>query len=105
MIAQTPEPPYFAVIFTSLRTDGDSGYAAMSELMESLAKEEPGFLGIESARSGLGVTVSYWDSLESVARWKENMQHLVAQQRGRESWYCRYRVRICQVERDYGWGE
>ena len=101
-IATTPAPPYYAVIFTSLRTAGDNGYARMAEAMEALARTQPGFLGIESARDGLGITVSYWETLESIAAWKANALHLVAQQRGRESWYARFKVRICRVERDYG---
>ena len=100
-IAQTPAPPYFAVIFTSTRTEGDIGYAKMAEAMEKLAAAQPGFLGIESARDSLGITVSYWDSLESIAAWKQNARHLVAQQRGRDTWYEAFKVRVCRVERDY----
>jgi heme-degrading monooxygenase HmoA len=100
-IAATPPPPYYAVIFTSLRTADDNGYPAMSEAMVMLAATQPGFLGIESVREGLGITVSYWDSLESIAAWKQNSAHLVAQQRGREIWYQEFKVRICRVERDY----
>jgi heme-degrading monooxygenase HmoA len=99
--AATPAPPYYAVIFTSLRTEGDLGYSAMAEAMVKLAATQPGFLGIESAREGLGITVSYWDSLDSIAAWKQNSAHLVAQQRGREVWYEQFKVRICRVERDY----
>jgi heme-degrading monooxygenase HmoA len=100
-IAATPAPPYYAVIFTSLRTEGDNGYPAMAEAMAALAARQPGYLGIESAREGLGITVSYWDSLESIAAWKQNSAHLVAQQRGRDVWYEQFKVRICRVERDY----
>jgi heme-degrading monooxygenase HmoA len=100
-IAATPAPPYYAVIFTSLRTSGDSGYGKMAEAMEALAATQTGFLGIESARDGLGITVSYWESLEAIAAWKANATHLVAQQRGREIWYEEFKVRICRVERDY----
>ena len=100
-IAATPAAPYYAVIFTSLRAEGDLGYGRMAEAMEKLAAAQPGFLGIESARDGLGITVSYWDSLESIAAWKQNAQHLVAQQRGRDTWYEDFKVRICRVERDY----
>jgi len=100
-LAQTPSPPYYAVIFTSLRTEGDNGYGTMAEAMEQLAAEQPGFLGIESARDGLGITVSYWESLASIAAWKQNARHLVAQQRGRDTWYEKFKVRICRVERDY----
>jgi heme-degrading monooxygenase HmoA len=105
-IAKTPAAPYYAVIFTSLRTKedkgGENGYGKMAEAMEKLAAKQPGFLGIESARDGLGITVSYWESLESIAAWKQNSQHLVAQERGRDTWYEEFKVRICRVERDYG---
>jgi heme-degrading monooxygenase HmoA len=100
-IATTPAPPYYAVIFTSLRTAGDDGYSAMADAMVRLASTQPGFLGIESAREGLGITVSYWDSLASIAAWKQHSAHLVAQRRGHEAWYEEFKVRICRVERDY----
>jgi heme-degrading monooxygenase HmoA len=100
-LALTPPPPYFAVIFTSLRTEGDNGYSEMSEAMVHLASAQPGFLGVESARDGLGITVSYWESLEAIAAWKQNTDHLVAQRRGRADWYQNFKVRICRVERDY----
>lgn len=102
MIAKTPQPPYYAVIFSSLRTEGDNGYGAMAQEMDELAKEQPGYLGIESARDGLGITVSYWRSMEDIKNWKANQRHRFAQQTGRETWYKRYKVRICKVERDYG---
>jgi len=100
-IAKTPAAPYYAVIFTSLRTEGDNGYSAMADAMVALAAQQPGFLGVESAREGVGITVSYWDSLESIAAWKKNTAHLQAQQRGKEAWYGAYQTRICRVERDY----
>jgi heme-degrading monooxygenase HmoA len=100
-IATTPAPPYYAVIFTSLRTEGDRGYGRMAEAMEQLAAQQSGYLGIESARDGLGITVSYWESLEAIAAWKQNAAHLVAQQSGRDTWYEEFKVRICRVERDY----
>jgi len=90
------------VIFTSLRTDGDHGYGAMAERMVELAAQQPGFLGAESARDGLGITVSYWADLASIAAWKQNAEHLVAQRLGRERWYTDFRTRIARVERDYG---
>ncbi len=101
-IASTPSPPYYAVIFSSLRREGSAGYPVMAEKMEALAPLQPGYLGHESAREGLGITVSYWDSLESIHNWKKNSEHLLAQQRGREEWYSAYKTRICKVERDYG---
>jgi heme-degrading monooxygenase HmoA len=101
-IAATPPPPYVAVIFTSVRTDGDDGYAAMAATMERLAREQPGYLGIEAAREGVGITVSYWRDEASAQAWKEVGAHLVAQQRGREVWYRDYRVRVARVTRDYG---
>lgn len=100
--ASTPEPPYVAVIFTSVRTAGDHGYAAMSARMDALAAEQPGYLGIESARDDVGITVSYWADEASAQAWKQVAAHLVAQQRGREVWYADYRVRVAVVHRDYG---
>lgn len=102
MIAQTPEPPYYAVIFTSLRREGDNGYSNMADVMVSLAEQQPGYLGIESAREGIGITVSYWASLEDIRNWKENAQHQLAQQMGKEMWYTAFKTRVCKVERDYG---
>lgn len=104
-IADTPQPPYYAVVFTSERTPLDGGYGDMAERMVELASQQPGFLGVESVRGadGAGITSSYWADLESIRRWKANVEHLVAQRRGREGWYARYRVRVARVERDYGW--
>jgi heme-degrading monooxygenase HmoA len=100
-IAQTGAAPYYAVIFTSVRTSGDNGYGNMSDAMMAAAVKQPGFLGVESAREDVGITVSYWDSLESIAAWKNDTAHLRAQQLGRERWYETYKTRICKVERDY----
>lgn len=101
MIANTPNPPYYAVIFTSTRTEGDNGYAEMAERMVELAAQQPGFLGIESAREDVGITVSYWTDLVSIKRWKADTDHLAAQKSGRQLWYDAYKVRIAKVERDY----
>lgn len=100
--ANTPKPPYYAVIFTSCRTEGDNGYAAMAASMVALAAEQSGFLGIESAREGLGITVSYWASLEAISHWKKNAEHLEAQRLGHQQWYASFRVRVAKVEREYG---
>ena len=101
-IAQTPAPPYYAVIFTSTRTDGDDGYGAMAARMMKMAAEQPGYLGVESARDGVGITVSYWRSLDDIANWKRVAEHREAQRNGREKWYAAFKTRIAKVERDYG---
>lgn len=101
MIANTPKPPYYAVIFTSERTAVEEGYETMADKMVALAKEQNGFLGMESARENLGITVSYWSSLEAIRNWKMNTEHLLAQEKGRKEWYQHYKTRICLVERDY----
>lgn len=101
-IAQTPEPPYYAVIFTNQRTEGDEGYGAMADRMVELAAEQPGFLGVESVRDGLGITVSYWESLEAIKNWKQNAEHQEAQRLGHKKWYASFKLRIAKVERDYG---
>lgn len=93
--------PYYAVIFTSTRTEGDYGYQEMAELMDELAKQQAGYLGIESARNEMGITVSYWQNLDSIKHWKQHIDHLVAQRKGRTDWYSWYKVRICKVEREY----
>ena len=101
-IANTPKPPYYAVIFSSHRTDGDNGYAEMAERMAELAAQQPGYLGMESAREDLGITVSYWESLEAIRNWKQNAEHQEAQRLGHQQWYSSFRVRIAKVEREYG---
>ena len=102
LIAKTPKPPYYAVIFTSHRTEGDNGYGEMSETMVALASQQPGFLGVESAREEVGITVSYWSDLESIKNWKANVVHQEAQRLGHEKWYSSFKTRISKVERDYG---
>lgn len=102
MIASTPEPPYYAVIFTSVLAVGDDGYAEMADKMVELAQDQDGFLGIESARNQLGISVSYWKDEESIKAWKENIEHTVARQLGREKWYQSFMTRVAKVERDYG---
>jgi heme-degrading monooxygenase HmoA len=101
MIAETPKTPYYAVIFTSIRTAGDNNYAAMADKMVALAAKQPGFLGIESVRKDIGITVSYWDSLEAIKKWKLNLEHSVVREKGRSEWYEQFKVRIGKVERDY----
>ena len=97
------EPPYTAVIFTSTRTDGDQGYAVMAARMEELASQQPGYLGIESAREGaFGITVSYWTDDAAAVAWKQVHEHVVAQERGRSTWYADYRVQVATVTRSYG---
>ncbi|MFN6947220.1 MAG: antibiotic biosynthesis monooxygenase family protein [Cytophagaceae bacterium] len=101
MIAQTPMVPYYAVIFTSLRTDADLGYQQMAERMIELASQQEGFLGMESARNDVGITVSYWKNLKSIQNWKQNIEHSIAREKGKSLWYKKFKVRIAKVERDY----
>jgi heme-degrading monooxygenase HmoA len=93
----------YAVIFTSERTKKDDGYVEMAKQMVELAAKQPGFLGVESVRdsNGLGITVSYWDSLEAIQQWKEHAVHKIAQEKGKQQWYKRFAVRVCKVEREY----
>ena len=92
---------YYAVIFTSTRTEVEAGYAEMAIKMVELAKAQPGYIGMESARSEIGITVSYWESLEAIKNWKANIEHLEAQEKGKTTWYKNYKVRIAKVEREY----
>jgi heme-degrading monooxygenase HmoA len=102
--AMTPEPPYYAVVFASQRNgDGDHGYGATADRMVELAAQQPGFLGVESVRGadGFGITVSYWDSEESIRAWKRHAEHAAARDRGRKEWYEHFELRIARVERAY----
>lgn len=92
---------YYAVIFTSTQKENIEGYSDMAEKMETLAKQQKGFLGMDSARNTIGITVSYWESLDAIKNWKQQIAHLQAQQKGRQNWYSWYKVRICKVEREY----
>ncbi|CAM1349793.1 antibiotic biosynthesis monooxygenase family protein [Tenacibaculum crassostreae] len=102
MIVDNLKPPYYAVIFTTTLTDDIEGYLETAERMEELAKNQKGYLGIESARAEIGITVSYWESLEAITQWKNNIEHTEARNLGREKWYKKYQLRICKVEREYG---
>ena len=102
-LAVTPEPPYFAVIFTSVRNGSDSeSYSEMADCLERMVKNQPGYLGMESVRGtdGVGITVSYWNSVEAIEQWRNVPIHREAQQSGRAAWYDGYHLRICRVERD-----
>lgn len=95
---------YYAVIFTSQRTERDGeGYGEMAEIINTLAQQQPGFLSVESVRNdeGRGITVSYWESLEAIQAWKDNAKHLTAQQLGKGKWYTNYQVEICQIIKEY----
>lgn len=100
-ISKTPKAPYYAVIFTSVRTEGDNGYSDLAQRMAELSSQQEGFLGMEHARDNeSGITICYWDSLESIAKWRENAEHKLAQQKGYETFYKAFATRICKVERD-----
>jgi len=102
LIAKTPEPPYYSVIFTSVRTPGNNGYSQVADRMVELASQQPGFLGIEFAREDVGITVSYWSDLESIQNWRDNSEHQEARKLGHTQWYSSFRLRIAKVEREYG---
>lgn len=103
--AKLPPPPYYAVVFSSQRRDGDNGYGATSDRMVELAQQQPGFLGVESTRGddGFGITVAYWDSEASIKAWRLHLEHTAARERGRAEWYRHFELRIAKVERAYGW--
>lgn len=101
-LANTFKIPYYAVIFASERTEGDNGHRVMASKMAELASQQKGYLGAESARGDdLGITVSYWETLEDIAAWKDHAAHQIAQERGKKEWYSRFALRVCKVERDY----
>jgi heme-degrading monooxygenase HmoA len=102
MIIDTLQAPYYAVIFTTLLADNLEGYDETAKRMEALAQQQPGYLGIESARNQVGITVSYWESTDAIVQWKNNVEHTEAREKGRTQWYKKYQLRICKVEREYG---
>jgi heme-degrading monooxygenase HmoA len=102
VIADTPQPPYVAVVFTSVRSGDEDGYARTAARMNELVRRQPGYLGMESARDELGITVSYWADEHAARAWKSVAEHLLAQRLGRERWYADYRVRVAVVQREYG---
>jgi heme-degrading monooxygenase HmoA len=103
--APRPEPPYYAVIFASQRTEGDTGYGEMADRMAALAANQLGYLGVESTRdeAGFGITVSYWSSLDAIAAWRRHAEHTLARDNGRAGWYTGYELRVARIERAYGW--
>ncbi len=105
-MALTPvfDPPYYAVIFTTTQTEALDGYAETAERMEDLAKQQPGYLGIDSARSGVGITVSYWRTIDDIQAWKRNVEHTEAREQGRKQWYASYTLRVAKVEYNYAFG-
>ena len=103
MIVSNLEVPYYAVIFTSvLKNIEITSYSKTANRMEELAKEQQGFLGIDSSRTDIGITISYWKTLNDIINWKNNLEHKEVQIKGREEWYNKYQIRICKVEREYG---
>jgi len=102
MIIDHLQPPYYAVIFSTLMTDNLEGYQEAAERMEALARLQPGYLGIESSRNEIGITVSYWENLDAISQWKNNVEHTEVRAIGKAKWYRKYQLRICKVEREYG---
>ncbi len=99
------EVPYYAVIFTSIQTSITREYGMAAQHMEELAQQMPGFLGIDHARSDIGITISYWKTLEDISRWKAQRDHQAVQAKGRNTWYEGYTVRVCKVEREYNFSK
>jgi len=101
MIAKTPKAPYYAVIFTSIMSENNEGYADMAKEMIDLAAKQPGFLGMESVKDEMGISVSYWDSLENIRAWSKNSDHSKAKEMGKNGFYSEFKTRICKVEMEY----
>ncbi len=101
--APLPEPPYYAVIFTTQLSSITKGYDNMADRMGELAAQQPGYLGVETTRNetGLGITVSYWADETALKNWKQVVEHAAAQKMGRDRWYKHYTLRVAKVERHY----
>lgn len=104
MTERTPAPPYYAVIFSSQLGEADPAYEQAAERMLELARQQPGFLGVESARGedGFGITVSYWSSEAAILAWKQHPEHSAIRERGRAQWYRQFSTRVSKVQRAYG---
>ena len=103
-LSTTPDPPYYAVIFASTASSDTADYAEAAARMTALAARQPGFLGVDSARSdGVGITVSDWETEAAIRSWKAHAEHTLARETGRARWYDRYELRVARVEREYGW--
>jgi len=104
-LATTPQPPYYAVIFSSVRTaQDDQGYGTAADRMMQLASDQPGYLGVDSVRdaTGVGITVSYWSDEAAISAWRRHAEHTIVREQGRKSWYAQYELRVARVERAYG---
>jgi heme-degrading monooxygenase HmoA len=104
-LATTPQPPYYAVIFSSVRTEqDDQGYGIAADRMMQLASDQPGYLGVDSVRdaTGVGITVSYWSDEAAISAWRRHAEHTIVREQGRKSWYAEYELRVAKVERAYG---
>ena len=104
-LAITPKPPYYTVIFSSIRSVESKDYDSMSKKMIELVEKQPGFLGFECAKETIGITVSYWENLDSIKEWYNNIDHKIAQDKGRLEWYDSYTVRVARVERSYSFNQ
>ena len=101
MLANTPKPPYYAVVFSATHTLNLEGYAEMANRMVDLAHKQDGFLGVESAQGEVEITVSYWRDEKSILKWKANLEHKAAQEKGKSDWYSAFKIRVAKVERAY----
>ncbi|MGW6472881.1 antibiotic biosynthesis monooxygenase family protein [Streptomyces nigra] len=91
-------------VFTTVRTEGQSGYSETNARMEELVKDVPGYLGMDHAQTpgGLGITVGYFRDADALTRWRTDAEHRAAQQRGRDEWYRSYALHVAKVERSNG---
>ena len=103
MIARTPEPPYYAVIFSNFLEKNTEGYNEMADKMIELAQKQDGYLGHESVRDGMGITISYWESEVAIKNWRQHAEHILAQKAGIEMWYRQFCTRVCKVRRQHFW--
>lgn len=96
------QPLFYAVIFTSKLTGvAIEDYERNAAKMEDLCAQQPGFLGMDSARSEVGITVCYWQSLADIENWRSHLDHKSVQEKGIEIWYESYDVKVCLVEKHY----
>ena len=93
----------YAVIFKAEILELDSEYTEMAEKMRHLAMSQYACTEFTSCAEGeYEISISYWPNLDQIKKWKQNIDHLDAQNKGRSKWYKSYKIEITKIERSYG---
>jgi len=99
-----------AVIFEVWpKADHKQDYLDTAQGLKARLEAAPGFISIERfeslVESGKILSLSFFESEEAVAAWRNTLEHRKAQVQGRRVYFENYRLRIASVQRDYGMHE